>query len=131
MNMQDPISDMLTSIRNGQKANKVEVCIPASNFKIAIINVLKQEGYIDYYTVQKKEKKTVLNIFLKYFNGNPVIEEIKRVSKPSLRIYKNKNSLPVIMDGLGIAIISTSKGIISNKKADKMGIGGEIICIVS
>lgn len=131
MNMQDPISDMLTSIRNGQKANKVEVCIPASNFKISIINVLKQEGYIDYYTVQKKDKKTVLNIFLKYFNGNPVIEEIKRVSKPSLRIYKNKNNLPVIMDGLGIAIISTSKGIISNKKADKLGIGGEVICIVS
>ncbi|WP_343128128.1 30S ribosomal protein S8 [Buchnera aphidicola (Takecallis taiwana)] len=131
MSMQDPISDMLTNIRNGQKANKVEVCTPASNFKIAIINVLKQEGYIDYYTVQKQSNKKVLNIFLKYFNGKPVIEEIKRVSKPSLRIYKKKTTLPVVMDGLGIAILSTSKGIISNKKANKMGIGGEIICIVS
>lgn len=131
MSMQDPISDMLTSIRNSQVANKVEVCIFASNFKIAIVHVLQKEGYIDYYTIKKKKNKSIINIFLKYFNGKPVIDTIKRVSKPSLRIYKKKNNLPVVMDGLGIAILSTSQGIISNKQASKIGIGGEIICTVS
>ena len=107
MSMQDPISDMLTNIRNCQLANKVEVFLPASKFKIAILNVLKKEGYIDYYIVQKKNKKLFLNIFLKYFEGKPVIDTIRRISKPSLRIYKNKNTLPIVMDGLGIAILST------------------------
>ncbi|QCI27322.1 30S ribosomal protein S8 [Buchnera aphidicola] len=131
MSMQDPISDMLTNIRNSQLANKISVCIPSSNFKIAIANVLKKEGYIDDYSIEKKNNKTTLTIFLKYFNGKPVIDEIKRISKPSLRIYKKKNNLPIVMDGLGIAILSTSKGIMSNKMAYKFGLGGEIICTVS
>ncbi|QCI26120.1 30S ribosomal protein S8 [Buchnera aphidicola] len=131
MSMQDPIADMLTSIRNSQAANKVEVCIFSSNIKIAIANVLKKEGYIVDYIVKKKKNKSMLNIFLKYFNGKSVIDVIKRISKPSVRVYKKKKNLPVVMDGLGIAILSTSKGVISNKQAIKIGIGGEVICIVS
>lgn len=131
MSMQDPISDMFTRIRNSQMANKISVLIPSSNFKVSISKILKQEGYISNYTVYKKVNKLTLEIFLKYFQGKPVIENIQRISKPSLRIYKSKNSLPVVMDGLGIAILSTSKGVMSNKLAKKNGIGGEVICVVS
>ncbi|CAL4043376.1 30S ribosomal protein S8 [Buchnera aphidicola (Phyllaphis fagi)] len=131
MSMQDPISDMLTRIRNSQLANKIAVFMPSSKLKIAISSVLKQEGYIQDYVVKNIMDQLVLKIILKYFNGKSVIEEIKRISKPSLRVYKDKKHLPDVMDGLGIAILSTSKGVISNKVAKKMGIGGEIICFVS
>ncbi|CAL4323530.1 30S ribosomal protein S8 [Buchnera aphidicola] len=130
MSMQDPISDMLTSIRNSQMANKIFVCVPSSNLKIAIAKVLQQEGYISNYVMMKNKHHLILKIFLKYFNGKSVIENIKRISKPSLRIYKSNKDLPVVMDGLGILILSTSKGVISNKTANKIGIGGEVICSV-
>lgn len=130
MTMQDPISDMLTCIRNNQIANKTFVEIPFSNIKISIIKVLKNEGYIKQYEIIK-EKKTKIRLELKYFNNQPVIEKINRISKPSLRIYKRVNKLPKIMNGLGIAIISTSKGVMTDANARKMGIGGEIICYVS
>ncbi|CAL4323658.1 30S ribosomal protein S8 [Buchnera aphidicola] len=131
MSMQDPISDMFTRIRNSQSANKIFVCMPASNLKVAISNVLKKEGYIINYVIDKKCNKSELKIFLKYFNGKSVIETINRVSKPSVRIYCSKSNIPIVMDGLGIAILSTSKGVISNIAAKKIGVGGEVICIVS
>ncbi|MCW5197117.1 30S ribosomal protein S8 [Buchnera aphidicola] len=130
MSMQDPISDMFTRIRNSQLANKIFVCMPSSKLKIAISCVLKQEGYIKDYIVNHVRNHIILKIILKYFNGKAVIEDIKRISKPSLRVYKNKHHLPNVIDGLGIAVLSTSKGVMSNKKAKKMGIGGEIICFV-
>lgn len=130
MTMQDPISDMLTCIRNNQIANKHFVEIPFSNIKISIIKVLKNEGYIKQYELIN-EKKIKIRLELKYFNNKPVIEKINRISKPSLRIYKRVNKLPKIMNGLGIAIISTSKGVMTDANARKMGIGGEIICYVS
>ncbi|CAL4323966.1 30S ribosomal protein S8 [Buchnera aphidicola] len=130
MSMQDPISDMLTIIRNGQLANKISVVVPSSNLKVSISGVLKNEGYIKNYVVNQKVNKFFLTIVLKYFRGKSVIENITRISKPSLRIYKDKNNLPIVMDGLGIAIMSTSHGVISNKTAKKLGIGGEVICFV-
>lgn len=130
MSMQDPISDMITRIRNNQLSNKIFVCMPCSNLKVAITNVLKNEGYIDRYIVENNINKKILKIYLKYFRGKPVIEEIIRISKPSLRIYKKKNSLPIVMDGFGIAILSTSQGVISNRIAKKMGVGGELLCTV-
>lgn len=130
MSMQDPISDMLTRIRNAQLANKVFVKIPTSRLKVAISFVLKEEGYIKEYIVESSTKPT-LKIFLKYFKGKPVIEKIKRISKPSLRIYKKKYDLPKVMGGLGISIISTSKGVLTDKKARIKGLGGEVICQVT
>ncbi|CAL4323411.1 30S ribosomal protein S8 [Buchnera aphidicola (Pterocallis alni)] len=130
MSMQDPISDMITRIRNNQLSNKILVCMPCSNLKVAITNVLQTEGYIDRYIVENNINKKILKIYLKYFRGKPVIEEIIRISKPSLRIYKNKNSVPIVMDGFGIAILSTSKGVVSNRIAKKMGVGGELLCTV-
>ncbi|WP_343182467.1 30S ribosomal protein S8 [Buchnera aphidicola] len=131
MSMQDPISDMLTRIRNSQSANKDAVSIPASKFKIAISNVLRYEGYIDYFVLKNKNNQLMLKIFLKYFDGKPVISEIVRISKPSLRVYHNRNNLPIVMNGLGIAILSTSKGVMSSKRAFRMRVGGEVICTVS
>ncbi|WP_343152617.1 30S ribosomal protein S8 [Buchnera aphidicola] len=130
MSMQDPISDMLTRIRNAQLANKVSVKIPASKLKVAISLVLKKEGYIKEYIIESNIKPN-LKIFLKYFKGKSVIEKIKRVSKPSLRIYKKKHDLPKVMGGLGIAIISTSKGVLTDKTARIKGLGGEVICYVT
>ncbi|WP_343153527.1 30S ribosomal protein S8 [Buchnera aphidicola (Mindarus keteleerifoliae)] len=130
MSMQDPISDMLTRIRNGQLANKLFVNMPSSKLKIAISSVLKEEGYIVNYMVEKNLKST-LKIFLKYFKGKSVIEKIQRISKPSLRIYKKKYDLPKVMGGLGIAIISTSKGVLTDKIAREKGLGGEVICHVT
>ncbi|CAL4324637.1 30S ribosomal protein S8 [Buchnera aphidicola (Thelaxes suberi)] len=130
MSMQDPISDMLTRIRNAQNANKIAVSMPCSKLKLSISEVLKEEGYINNFEIQNGNIK-LLKIFLKYFNGKPVVDLIKRVSKPGLRIYEKKNNIPKIMEGLGIVIISTSKGIMTDRKARKMGIGGEIICYVS
>lgn len=130
MSMQDPISDMLTRIRNGQKSNKFLVTMPSSNLKLSISNVLKKEGYIENYDIKGKIKPK-LEIILKYFQGKGVIENIQRISRPGLRIYKNKNNLPKVISGLGIAILSTSKGVITDYQARKLGIGGEIICYIS
>ena len=130
MSMQDPIADLLTRIRNGQAAGKVAVSIPSSKQKLAIANLLKAEGYVSNVTVTGDVKK-VLEIELKYYQGKPVVEMIKRVSRPGLRIYKSCTELPKIMNGLGIAVISTSKGIMTDRAARKSGIGGEVVCYVA
>lgn len=131
MSMTDPIADLLTRIRNGLRAKKRWVNIPSSNEKMRILFILKEEKYIeDFILIDDKVKKQI-RIFLKYdYQGSPVIAGIERVSKPGLRIYKNKKDLPRVLDGLGISILSTSKGIISNKTAKKIGVGGEVICNV-
>ncbi len=129
MSMQDPVSDMLTRIRNAQKAEKVNVSMPSSKQKVNIAKVLKDEGYINDFTVTGEIKKT-LTIELKYFQGKPVIEQIKRVSRPGLRIFKSKDELPSVNGGLGIAIISTSSGVMTEKQARASGNGGEVICTV-
>jgi len=130
MSMSDPIADMLTRIRNGQSADKVSVTMPASKVKKAIAVLLKDEGYITDFEVTEGVKPS-LNVTLKYFEGNGVISEVKRVSRPGLRIYKNKNDLPTIMGGLGIAVVSTSKGLMTDRAARAAGHGGEILCYVS
>ncbi|WP_343377662.1 30S ribosomal protein S8 [Buchnera aphidicola (Formosaphis micheliae)] len=130
MSMQDPISDMLTCIRNGQISNKLSVIVSSSKLKVAMSRVLKKEGYIKDFILSGTVKLR-LEIILKYFNGKGVIELIKRVSRPSLRIYKKRDQLPVVISGLGIAIISTSKGVITDREARKLGLGGEIICYIS
>jgi small subunit ribosomal protein S8 len=129
MSLQDPVSDMLTRVRNAQKASKARVTMPSSNQKENIAKVLKEEGYITDFTVSEGAKKE-LSIELKYFQGKPVIEEIKRVSRPGLRIFKSKDELPSVNGGLGIAIISTSKGVMTEKQARATGNGGEVICTV-
>jgi len=128
--MQDPISDMLTRIRNGQSANKVAVKMPSSKLKVAIATLLKAEGYIVDFAVESGAKPE-LEVTLKYFQANPVIEQIQRVSRPGLRVYKNKDSLPSVMGGLGVAVVSTSKGLMTDRAARKAGLGGEIICYVA
>lgn len=130
MSMQDPISDMLTRIRNGQAANKVAMKMPSSKLKVAIATLLKAEGYIADFAVES-EVKPVLEVTLKYFQAKPVIEQIQRVSRPGLRVYKNKDTLPTVMGGLGVAVVSTSKGLMSDRAARKAGLGGEIICYVA
>jgi small subunit ribosomal protein S8 len=129
--MSDPIADMLTRIRNAQRTNKTSVSMPASKVKGAIANVLKDEGYIDDFNVQNNDGKPVLNISLKYYAGRPVIEKIERVSKPGLRIYKGSQNLPKVMNGLGVTIVSTSRGVMTDRKAQAAGIGGEVLCIVA
>lgn len=129
MSLQDPVSDMLTRIRNAQKAEKASVKMPSSTQKQNIAKVLKEEGYVSDYSVSEDVKKE-LTIDLKYFQGKPVIEEIKRVSRPGLRIFKSKDELPSVNGGLGIAIISTSKGVMTEKQARASGNGGEVICTV-
>ena len=130
MSMQDPIADMFTRIRNGQAANKVTVNMPSSKLKVALAKLLKDEGYITDYATTSDVKPT-LDITLKYFEGKPVIDEIKRVSRPGLRIYKANKDLPKVMGGLGVAVVSTSQGLMSDRAARKAGIGGEVICFVS
>ena len=131
MSMTDPIADMLTRIRNGQKARMVSVDMPASKAKEAIASVLKEEGYItDFATAEEGAKKT-LTIELKYFEGVPVIERIRRASRPGLRVYRGKEGLPKVLGGLGVAIVSTSAGVMSDRQAREKGIGGEVLCIVS
>jgi len=130
MSMQDPIADMFTRIRNGQAANKVAVVMPSSKLKVAIVELLKEEGYITDYAVSGDVKKE-LEVTLKYFQGKEVIETIQRVSRPGLRIYKGKNELPKVMAGLGIAIVSTSKGVMTDRAARKAGMGGEIVGYVA
>ncbi|MFA6041341.1 MAG: 30S ribosomal protein S8 [Methylophilus sp.] len=131
MSMSDPIADMLTRIRNAQMVNKLTVSMPASKVKGAIANVLKEEGYIEDFAVQANDGKPTLNISLKYYAGRPVIEKIERVSKPGLRIYKGSENLPRVMNGLGVAIVSTSKGVMTERKAQAAGIGGEVFCVVA
>jgi len=130
MSMTDPIADFLTRVRNGQQAGMKTVSMPSSKLKTAIARVLKAEGYIADFAVVA-EKKPTLSVDLKYFNGNPVIDEIRRVSRPGLRIYKGKNDLPQVLGGLGIAIISTSKGLMTDRQARSEGQGGEVLCYVS
>ena len=135
MSMHDPISDMLTRIRNAQRSNKVAVAMPSSKLKCAIAKVLKEEGYIEDFSVSTDAKpddaKPELSITLKYYSGRPVIEQIKRVSRPGLRVYKGSNEIPAVMNGLGVAIVSTSKGVMTDRKARAAGIGGELLCIVA
>ena len=131
MSMTDPISDMLTRIRNGQKAQKVSVSMPASTVKVAVANVLKDEGYITDFEASGEGAEKTLSVELKYFEGTPVIEKVQRVSKPGLRVYSGKDDLPKVLGGLGIAIVSTSAGVMSDRQARKQGIGGEVICVVS
>jgi small subunit ribosomal protein S8 len=131
MSMSDPISDMLTRIRNAQLAEKTTVGIPSSRLKAAIAQVLKDEGYIEDFAVRESQGKALLEIALKYYAGRPVIEKIERVSRPGLRIYKANRDIPKVMNGLGIAIISTPKGVMTDRKARASGMGGEILCIVA
>jgi small subunit ribosomal protein S8 len=129
--MSDPIADMLTRIRNAQSVNKLTVSMPASKLKGAIAGVLKDEGYIEDFAVQNNDGKPVLNISLKYYAGRPVIEKIDRVSKPGLRVYKGSQNIPKVMNGLGVTILSTSKGVMTDRKAQAAGIGGEVLCVVA
>lgn len=129
MSMTDPIADMLTRIRNGQTAEKAEVSMPASKLKVAICRVLKDEGYIEDFRVEGDEKPT-LTIRLRYFQGRPVIEELQRISRPGLRRFEGKRTLPTVRGGLGTAIISTSQGVMTDRAARAAGQGGEVLCIV-
>jgi small subunit ribosomal protein S8 len=129
--MTDPIADFLTRIRNGQSASKVAVSMPSSRLKCAIAEVLQDEGYIQGFSTADVDGKPVLTVELKYYNGKPVIESIQRYSRPGLRQYKGKNGIPSIQNGLGVAIVSTSRGVMSDRKARATGQGGEVLCIVS
>ena len=131
MPMTDPIADMLTRIRNAQSSEKKSVAMPASKLKSAIAQVLKDEGYIEDFAVREGEGKPQLEIGLKYYAGKPVIERIERVSRPGLRIYRPKDELPKVMNGLGVAIVSTSRGVMTDRKARGMCVGGEVLCIVA
>lgn len=131
MSMSDPIADMLTRIRNGQTVDKTEVVMPSSKLKVAIAQVLKDEGYIDGFSVVNNNGKAELHVGLKYYAGRPVIERLERVSRPGLRVYKNHQTIPQVMNGLCIAIMSTPKGVMTDRKARAAGIGGEVICYVA
>lgn len=130
MSMTDPIADLLTRIRNAQTANKAEVVVPSSKLKQAVAGVLKEEGYVEDFRIEGEENKPVMVIRLKYFRGQPVIERIQRVSRPGLRIFKDKASLPKVNGGLGVAIISTSRGVMTDHAARAAGVGGEVLCEV-
>lgn len=130
MSMSDPIADMLTRIRNAQATDKVTVAIPASKVKVAIAKVLKDEGYIEDFAKRSVEGKDVLEIGLKYYAGKPVIERLERVSRPGLRIYKGRDDIPRVLNGLGVAIVSTSRGVMTDRRARETGVGGEVLCIV-
>lgn len=131
MTMQDPIADMLTRIRNGQAAGKQHVALSASRQKQAIAEVLRREGYIDAYRVEEEGGKPILILTLKYFEGRAVVEEIHRVSRPGLRVYRSHDELPKVKGGLGVAIISTSRGIMVDREARRQGVGGEVLCYVA
>jgi len=131
MAMSDPIADMLTRIRNAQQAEKASVQMPSSKLKVAIADVLKGEGYIDDFAVREVEGKASLEIALKYYAGRPVIERIERVSRPGLRVYKGSQDIPRVMNGLGVAIVSTPKGVMTDRKARTQNVGGEVLCIVA
>ncbi len=131
MSMSDPIADMLTRIRNAQSVNKVSVTMPASKLKGAIAEVLKDEGYIENYSIDANDGKPLLHVELKYYAGRPVIEMIERVSKPGLRVYNGGQNIPKVMNGLGVTIVSTSKGGMTDRKAQAAGVGGELLCVVA
>lgn len=130
MSMQDPIADMLTRVRNALLVGKSSVALPSSKFKVAIANILKQEGFILDYDVVSNDKKLTLNIALKYFKGKSVIESIKRISRPGLKRYFKQSELPKVRGGLGMALVSTSQGLMTDRDARKLGLGGEVICTV-
>ncbi len=130
MSMQDPIADMLTRIRNAQMVGAVQITLPASKLKASILNVLKEEGYISSYEVVKANGKANLNVALRYYQGRPVIEKIQRVSRNGLRIYRGSSELPVVRAGMGIAIVSTSKGVMTERAARMQNLGGEVLCTV-
>ncbi len=131
MTMSDPIADMLTRIRNGQRASKVSVSMPSSSAKVALAKVLQDEGYITGYSTKDAGVKSELTVELKYFEGSPVIETIQRVSRPGLRVYRGNEEIPKVLGGLGVAIVSTSAGVMSDRQAREQGIGGEVLCVVS
>ncbi len=131
MSMSDPIADMLTRIRNAQSVAKAVVTMPASKLKVAIAQVLKDEGYIDGFAVKSEGAKSELEVSLKYYAGRPVIERIERVSRPGLRIYKGRDAIPRVMNGLGVAIVTTPKGVMTDRKARATGVGGEVLCYVA
>jgi small subunit ribosomal protein S8 len=131
MSMSDPIADMLTRIRNAQIVQKATVLMPSSKLKVAIAQVLKDEGYIDGFAVRAEGAKSELEIALKYYAGRPVIERIERVSRPGLRIYKGRDAIPQVMNGLGVAIVTTPKGVMTDRKARQTGVGGEVLCYVA
>lgn len=131
MSMTDPIADMLTRIRNGQMAEKLGVSMPSSKVKEAIAKVLLDEGYIENFAVRKDGAKSELDIELKYYAGRPVIERLERVSRPGLRVYRGQQDLPKVMNGLGIAIVSTPQGVMTDRKARSANVGGEVLCIVA
>lgn len=131
MSMSDPIADMLTRIRNAQRINKPAVSMASSKVKVSIAEVLKSEGYIEDYSVDQNNGKPILEISLKYYAGLPVIEKIDRISKPGLRVYKGSQNIPKVMNGLGVTIVSTSKGVMTDRKALAAGVGGEVLCVVA
>lgn len=131
MSMTDPIADFLTRIRNGQLSGKPEIAAPASRIKLALAKVLKDEGYIEDFAIDGDSKKPTVKVRLKYYQGRPVIDRLERVSRPGLRVYKAKDELPKILGGMGVAIISTSQGVMSDREARAAGHGGEVLCIVS
>jgi small subunit ribosomal protein S8 len=131
MSMSDPIADMLTRIRNAQAVEKTSVTMPASKLKVAIAQVLKDEGYIDAFALKGDSGKNELEIALKYYAGRPVIERIERVSRPGLRIYRGRDAIPQVMNGLGVAIVTTPKGVMTDRKARAAGVGGEVLCYVA
>jgi small subunit ribosomal protein S8 len=131
MSMSDPIADMLTRIRNAQSVEKAVVAMPSSKLKVAIAQVLKDEGYIDGFSVRADGGKSELEISLKYYAGRPVIERIERVSRPGLRVYKGRNTIPQVMNGLGVAIVTTPQGVMTDRKARATGVGGEVLCFVA
>ena len=131
MSMSDPIADMLTRIRNAQSVEKAVVAMPASKIKVAIAQVLKDEGYIDGFAVRSEGAKSELEIALKYYAGRPVIERIERVSRPGLRVYKGREAIPQVKNGLGVAIVTTPKGVMTDRKARASGVGGEVLCYVA
>ena len=131
MSMSDPVADMLTRIRNAQMSEKPSAAMASSKLKVAIATVLKDEGYIEDFTVRDVAGKAQLEIGLKYYAGRPVIERIERISRPGLRVYRPSREVPRVMNGLGIAIVSTSKGVMTDRKARGLGIGGEVLCLVA
>ena len=131
MSMSDPIADMLTRIRNAQSVEKSVVTMPSSKLKVAIAQVLKDEGYIDGFAIKADSGKNELEIALKYYAGRPVIERIERVSRPGLRVYRGREAIPAVMNGLGVAIVTTPKGVMTDRKARQTGVGGEVLCYVA
>ncbi len=131
MSMSDPVADMLTRIRNAQMVQKTSVVMPSSKLKVAIAQVLKDEGYVESFSVVGEATKPQLEVVLKYYAGRPVIEHIERVSRPGLRIYKGRHDIPNVMNGLGVAIVTTPKGVMTDRKARQAGIGGEVLCYVA